>query len=78
MTLDLLMASAAPSLTIQLPTIVAVAAVVITILLALLSYMVGLAMLERARCLAGSGQVWMRSVTRRLRRRRSNRRAPPD
>ena len=44
MTLGLLMASAAPSLTIQLPTIVAVAAVVITILLALLSYMVGLAM----------------------------------
>ena len=43
MPFDSLVASAVPALSIELPTIVSIAAVIITILLALLTFMVGLA-----------------------------------
>ena len=43
MPFDSLVANAVPALSIELPTIVSIAAVIITILLALLTFMVGLA-----------------------------------
>ena len=43
MPFDSLVANAVPALSIELPTIVSIAAIIITILLALLTFMVGLA-----------------------------------